>query len=116
MRTFIVAASLSLLACPALAQENPCPGGEAKKEFVVPFNAANEAMTLRDYSGALNHTAAARAFAISPLQLSALNQIEIAALYQLDLAGAKQRMTAALNEDVCLSKEVREVYTKTLAQ
>lgn len=114
MRTFAIVVSLACLSSPAFAQ-NQCAGGVAKKEFVVPFNAAGEAITHQDYSGALRFAATARPHAISQLQSTALNQIEIAALAEIDLPAAKLRMNAALSDN-CLPPEVRQQYVQKLAE
>lgn len=117
MRTLAVIVSIACLAAPAFAQPSSCTsphGVRAEREFVEGFQAANAALTARNFASALAYTAAARPHAINRQQSVALDSLEIMALTESDPPAARQRMQAALS-DACLPPQIRQKYVDKLA-
>lgn len=118
MKILGLAAALICLTAPAFAQTTGCNAGResAKRDFVEPFNAANDAIVRQDFSGALKLATLARPHAISVLQRTAVTQIEVAAYAGLDdRPAAAAHMKSALSE-ACLPAEVGAKYIEKLTE
>jgi hypothetical protein len=117
MKAILLACALASFSAPAFAQDACAAAGEsATEEFAFAINAANGALSAKDYGRALSIAAAARPEAMSQRQRVAVSQLEIAAVVGMNDRETATRLMKATLADRCLPDGVRTNYVAMLTK
>jgi len=117
MKAILLACALASFSAPAFAQDACAAAGEnATEAFAFAINAANGALSAKDYGRALSLAAEARPEAISQRQRVAVSQLEIAAVIGMEDRETAARLMKGAMPDPCLPEPVRANWRAMLTK